>query len=385
MTSPRLEFGLRAPNWTTPPSPGPFSNPYEWRKDITLYPLGSDPFFIRAPTWRSLLRFLASQSTTRIEPSVEALATSRTPTIDLRLVVQFTRNPYTPRGTTRDICLYMSLHTEMPPSTSRAGLGIPFTDRQALTSWDTRVLPYGFICAEGGLLSKPNRRQASSSQGSHRGSGPPLSYVGTPLSDQDPDGEDSMFVTLPPPFIELPVNLSDIALYLHESLVQSRKNRKVHHEGKGKEPSFVPGRNQKPNASTPNLPNNRADGAPEINGTYVHPFDPKRVPGMKRLSKAVKTFYPDEYAIGSTKANHVAAQAAVDDGDLLKGRAQNVANTNSHGGLGKSSLLSAFQRVRSKSSAAKQAVSGLGVGSSSGGGRDTNAERYELVTPWREN
>jgi hypothetical protein len=120
------EFGFCAPGWNTPPAPGPYSNPTEWPDaPLTLYPVGSKPFFVRAPTWRSLLHFLASQSTLRIEPSVEALATSRTPTIDLRLVVQFARTPYTPRGTTRDVCLYMMLHTTMPSTATRAGRALP--------------------------------------------------------------------------------------------------------------------------------------------------------------------------------------------------------------------------------------------------------------------
>jgi hypothetical protein len=110
----------------------------------------------------------------------------------------------------------------MPSTATRAGRALPAEDRAALENWDTRALPYGFVCAEGGLLARhgvtaarPNIAAGASE------------LRGTPIADQDPDGGDSMFITIPPPFIELPVKMSDIAMYFHEYFVLSRKNGKV--------------------------------------------------------------------------------------------------------------------------------------------------------------
>jgi hypothetical protein len=256
-------------------------------------------------------------------------------------------------------------------------------DRLALESWDTRALPYGFVCADESLLSRPKKEHTTRVRNILTASAtPPPQPIGTPISEQDPDGEDSMFVTLAPPFIELPVKLSDVAMYLHECLVMSRKNGKGHfhdHGLNGKGGGEGPAKIKRPNGSTTNL---TAQG--ESTASHVQPTTVRNIPGIKRLAKAVKTFYPEEYAIGSSKANHAAAQAAVDDGTNVKGKIKNVANTNNHGGSGKSGLFSAF---RSKSLIAKQAVGGFSAaagGVTMGGGRDTNAERFELVTPWRE-
>lgn len=118
----------------------------------------------------------------------------------------------------------MTLHTEMPSSASKQGRALRFVDRQLLESWDTHTLPYGFICADGSLLSRSQKQPAS--QYRHILTPPDPQAAGTPVPEQEPDGDDSMFVTLPPPFIELPVKLSDVAMYLHECLVMSRKKWK---------------------------------------------------------------------------------------------------------------------------------------------------------------
>lgn len=387
-----VEFGFKAPGWNLPPAPGPYSNPTEFPQSLTLYPVGSKPFFIRAPTWRSLLRLLATQSTLRIEPSVEALATSRTPTIDLRLVVQFARNPYTPRGTTRDVCLYMLLHTEMPAPTTRAGKALPYNDRTALGKWDTRCLPYGFVCAEGSLLARHGEQSIPNLHPNAQ------DLKGTPIVDQDPDGTDSMFITIPPPFIELPVKMSDIALYLHECLVLSRKSGKVDKSKSGRSDSDsltskdVAARLRKVQGSNVNLPSeispaggSNAAGSTQGEDTIANMFNQQSslaaVPGIKRLAKAVKTFYPEEYAIGSSRANQAAEQAAVEE-DRYGGKMQSVSNAKKgKSSSGKGGILSVF---RSKSASAKNAATTVGGRSGlSGSGRDTNAERFELVTPWR--
>ena len=48
----------------------------------------------------------------------------------------------------------------------------------------------------------------------------------THVREQDPDGDGSTFVTLPPPLVELPATMSDVALYLQDSLVRSRSGGK---------------------------------------------------------------------------------------------------------------------------------------------------------------
>lgn len=317
---------------------------------------------------------------------------SRDPTMDLRLVVQFTRTPYTPRGTTRDVCLYMMLHTAMPSLNTRVGRAMPVDDRVALEKWDTRALPYGFMCAEGGLLARPG---APSKMNYASGAS---ELKGTPIAGQDPDGEDSMFVTIPPPFIELPVKMSDIALYLHECLVVSRKNGKLERSKPtgGLAPAKSSAKLRKGQGSSTNLPNEATTGE-GTSATPAQDDDPignlfnqhtslSTVPGIKRLAKAVKTFYPEEYAIGSSKANEAAEQAAVED-DRYGAKMLSVSNTGKgKSSSGKGGLLGAFQRARSKSSIAKQSVGGLtaaGTVRGGSGGRDTNAERFELVTPWR--
>jgi len=347
---------------------------------------------------------------------------SRTPTMDLRLVVQFARTPYTPHRTSRDVCLYMMLHAEMPAATTRSGRAIPANDRAAMEGWDTRVLPYGFVCAEGSLLAK---RGGAVSRAEESPSSSP-GIVGTPAKEQEPDGEDSMFVTIPPPFIELPVKMSDVAMYLHECLVLSRKNAKVPDRSKaghsdnggGLAPSSGKLRRGH-GGSSPHLP---ADGTgpdgsqgtangvhmsisssftqPDVQATSSgHHHYPSliEVPGIKRLAKAVKTFYPEEYAIGSLKANEEAERAAVEGDPSSKGEIMSVSNTTRKGklsssgrgvgGAGAGIFFGAFNRAKRKSSAgARHSVGGFN-GVVSGGrtaGRDMNAERFELVTPWRE-
>ncbi|KAG8819731.1 hypothetical protein FRC17_010346 [Serendipita sp. 399] len=393
------EFGFRSPNWQSPPRVGSDQR-LRWHDNITLYPTGSDPFFIRAPSWRLLLRFLASQSTTRIEPSVEALATSRNPTLDLRLVMQFVRTPYAPKGSSRDVCLYFMLHTEMPAAHTKSGRSIPTAERLATEHWDTSVLPYSFVCGDSSLLRKQRTNTGETCTSKHTG------CKCTPIDLQDPDGANSMFVTLPPPFIRLPVNLSAVAMYLHESFVLSRRHgkgkgiqegpiradsdrsskmRKFHHgENSGERIDLGP-HDSKLTSGNANVPG--SPGSLQISGDRPdlspRSIAPSQVPGIKRLAKAIKTFYPDEYALGSSRSN-AAAHAGVQDDRLPKEKRMNVANTNKHGGANKGGLLGTLSRIKGKSSVAKHAVAELGAAASLGSHtrRDTNEERYELVTPW---
>jgi len=200
-------------------------------------------------------------------------------------------------------------------------------------------------------------------------------------------------------------------MYLHECLVLSRKNGK-----NGKTPERPKSSRADANGGlAPNSPHKLRKGhgsnvhlpasgvepsAMNPSGVHVSPSTQldadapsptqqaslSAVPGLKRLAKAVKTFYPEEYAIGSSKASQAAEQAAVENGHY-KGRMTSVSRKGKGASSGKGgSLFSAFQRVRSKGSAARHTVTGLstGVAGVLGAGRDTNAERFELVTPWRE-
>jgi hypothetical protein len=217
-----------------------------------------------------------------------------------------------------------------------------------------------------------------------------------------------MFITIPPPFIELPVKMSDVAMYLHECLVLSRKNGKQPEKPKVAQTNggLAPNGHKlkKGHGSTINLPADGVDpNAAHTTTSGVHVSMPiavqlnpdaasfnqatlSAVPGLKRLAKAVKTFYPEEYAIGSSKANQAAELAAVEDDHKRKVVSVSNSKKGKSTALGRGGgFLSALQRVRSKSSAAKQTVAGLGTGVAGvrGPGRDTNAERFELVTPWR--
>ena len=47
-----------------------------------------------------------------------------------------------------------------------------------------------------------------------------------PVRERDPDGDGSSLVALPPPLVGLPATMSDLALYLQDSLVHSRRGGK---------------------------------------------------------------------------------------------------------------------------------------------------------------
>jgi len=219
-----VEFGYRAPSWDVTPSLLRVKCP---PSDIplTLYPSPSTPFFIRAPSWRVLLRLLASLTETIILPTPEALAEVKRGEANLRLVVQFVWSPFVPsvgkaKVEHRDVALYLCLHQEVPYVGSRLGNSLRMDDRNKWSSWDTSVLPYGFKAAAGSRLEKYNR-PAPVLWGSNM-----AADAGTPIREQDPNGDDTLFITLPPPFLELPAPLSSLALYLQDSLVLSRNGGK---------------------------------------------------------------------------------------------------------------------------------------------------------------
>ena len=229
-----VEFGYSSPSWGVSPGPlrikCPPSGFPSRDTPLTLYPGPSTPFFIRAPSWRALLRLLATLNETRIEPTPEAWADMKQGTAELRLVVQFIRTPLLPpvgsgkaKNEQREVALYLCLHQEVPSIGSRIGKSLRVADRRKWSSWDTSVLPYGFNAATGSRLAKENKTSINAWT---RLRSKAVADAGTPVHEQDPDGDGSMFVTLPPPLVELPATMSDVALYLQDSLVRSRRGGK---------------------------------------------------------------------------------------------------------------------------------------------------------------
>ena len=425
-----VEFGYRSPSWDDapgllrlkcPPSDFPSRD-----TPLILYPSPSIPFSIRAPSWRALLRLLATLNETRIEPAPEAWADMKRGTVDLRLVVQFIRTPSLPpvgpgktKNEGREVVLYLCLHREVPAIGSRTGKSLRAADRAKWSSWDTSTLPYGFTVAIGSRLAKETK--PSDDSWMHL-SPKAVAEAGTPVSEQEPDGDGSMFVSLPPPLIELPATMSDLALYLQDSLVLSRRGTKHramtdpkgHLEDPGKTRNVL----EKANKSATNLAvpapsrplstqsvtshttsHSRPDSAPTsaqctptleigvergrrseqrdlpIPAQEVTPegssppspvtpnsspspplqINPALIPGIKRLATAIKTFYPGEYTPASS-------QPSTGEGN------------------GKPHSKSLFEKVKSKTSHASGA---LKASISRDKKRDSNNERFDLVTPWR--
>lgn len=100
---------------------------------ITLEPEPSPPFFILAHTWRHLLKFMASQSQTRIEPSPAALAREKHGPPNMRAVLHFIKMP---EGVWR-VILYLAVQSITPPP-------------EGYPSHDTSVVPYLFPSPEPG-------------------------------------------------------------------------------------------------------------------------------------------------------------------------------------------------------------------------------------------
>ena len=431
-----VEFGYSSPGWDIAPSllhnKCPPSSFPSHDTPLTLYPSPSTPFFIRAPSWRALLRLLATLNQTRIEPTPEAWAVTRRGTVDLRLVVQFVKTSFLPpvgsgkaKNDHREVVLYLCLHQEVPSSGSRIGKSLRVGDRAKWSSWDTSVLPYGFKAATGSRLAKEYKPSADTWMHSSSNA---VGDAGTPICEQEPDGDGSLFITLPPPLVELPATMSDLALYLQDSLVRSRRGSKhramTDPKGRSEDPGKARNVLEKANKSTTNLavlapsrplstcsaasvsrPSTSHSRMESASGTHLSvqctptlegdveigrgsvaseqrdapisaqiitpqeplppspvtsnhspslqtQINPALIPGIKRLAQAIKTFYPDEYTPGSS-------QPSTGDGG------------------GKPHSKSLFSRMKNKTSYASGALIGRSKE------RDSNNERFDLVTPWR--
>ncbi|KAK7061924.1 hypothetical protein R3P38DRAFT_2832342 [Favolaschia claudopus] len=145
------------------------------------------PLHLQAPTWRHLLRLMARLSGTRIEPTVEAIAVTRSSQMHLRTVVQFVRTHHA--SLDWRTVLWFTIDHPVPTSMPNA---------RKYTNGDVDTLPWSYT----------------------------LSSVPALLRD----GSDSLlskFYTIPSsaavPFPALPISFPNMALYLQAALSESRK------------------------------------------------------------------------------------------------------------------------------------------------------------------
>lgn len=142
---------------------------------IVLEPEPSPPYYIVAHTWKSLVKFIASQANAIIEPSPVALAREKHGPPNLRVVLHFAKIP---RGDYR-IVLYFALQSITPPP-------------QDFPSHDTSVPPYMF----------------------------PAPDHGRPLANH-PEAQVYTIPTKPLPV--LPMKLPNLAPYLTAALEESQR------------------------------------------------------------------------------------------------------------------------------------------------------------------
>ncbi|KAJ7276554.1 hypothetical protein B0H12DRAFT_1085921 [Mycena haematopus] len=145
------------------------------------------PLHLQAPTWRHLLKLMARLSGTRIEPTVEALAVTRSSQMQLRTIVQFVRTHHaSPDWRT---VLWFTIDHPVPPH---------LPNSRKFTNGDVDVLPWSYT-----LSSLPALLRDGSD---------------TPLSK---------FYTIPSsaavPFPSLPISFPNMAMYLQAALEESRK------------------------------------------------------------------------------------------------------------------------------------------------------------------
>ncbi|KAJ6539502.1 hypothetical protein B0H19DRAFT_1179359 [Mycena capillaripes] len=178
-----VSIGFVAPSITPDMVPMSGSMP-----NIISLPYGRcPPLHLQAPTWRHLLKLMARLSGTRIEPTVEALAVTRSSQMHLRTVVQFVR-PHHASSDWRAV-LWFTIDHPVPT-------GLPHARKY--TNGDVDILPWSYT-----LSSLPALLR---------------------------DGSDTMlskFYTIPSsaavPFPALPITFPNMAMYLQAALEESRK------------------------------------------------------------------------------------------------------------------------------------------------------------------
>ncbi|KAJ7904677.1 hypothetical protein B0H14DRAFT_3079500 [Mycena olivaceomarginata] len=145
------------------------------------------PLHLQAPSWRHLLKLMARLSGTRIEPTVEALAVTRSSQLHLRTVVQFVRTHHA--SSDWRAVLWFTIDHPVPTS---------LPNSRKYTNNDVDMLPWSYT----------------------------LSSVPALLRD----GSDTLlskFYTIPSspavPFPALPISFPNMAMYLQAALEESRK------------------------------------------------------------------------------------------------------------------------------------------------------------------
>ncbi|KAJ7781080.1 hypothetical protein B0H16DRAFT_1497015 [Mycena metata] len=145
------------------------------------------PLHLQAPSWRHLLKLMARLSGTRIEPTVEALAVTRSSQMNLRTVVQFVRMHQS--SSDWRALLWFTIDHPVPASLPGA---------RKYTNSDVDVLPWSYT----------------------------LSSIPALLRDSS-DTLLSKCYTIPStaavPFPALPITFPNMAMYLQAALEESRK------------------------------------------------------------------------------------------------------------------------------------------------------------------
>ncbi|KAJ7684021.1 hypothetical protein B0H17DRAFT_941288 [Mycena rosella] len=145
------------------------------------------PLHLQAPNWRHLLKLMARLSGTRIEPTVEALAVTRSAQMHLRTVVQFVRTHHS--SSDWRTVLWFTIDHPVPNSLPGA---------RKYTNGDVDILPWSYTLSSLPALLRDN-------------SDTMLSKCYTiPSSDAVP-------------FPALPISFPNMAMYLQAALEESRR------------------------------------------------------------------------------------------------------------------------------------------------------------------
>ncbi|TFK55893.1 hypothetical protein OE88DRAFT_1731528 [Heliocybe sulcata] len=177
-----VSMGFHIPSIT--PELHPMQEPLQ---NVITLPYGkASPYHIQAQSWRHLLKLMVRMRTSRIEPSIEAMALKQED-LKLRAVVQFVRVHH--RSTEWRTILYLTLDYPVPQT--QAG-GWKYVNG------DVNTLPYSYTLSS---LPALLRDGADSSMAK--------SYT-IPLAPMTP-------------FPTLPITLPNMALYLQSALDESRK------------------------------------------------------------------------------------------------------------------------------------------------------------------
>jgi len=144
------------------------------------------PLYIQAPTWRHLLKLMARMSTTRIEPTVEAMSLSKIE-FKLRTVIQFVK-VYHSSSDWRAI-LWFTIDHPVPPAAPGA---------LKYTNGDVNVLPWSYTLSNPPALLRDGADTAMSKA---------YTIPSTPTT----------------PYPSLPINLPNLAMYLQAALDESRR------------------------------------------------------------------------------------------------------------------------------------------------------------------